>query len=258
VAAEDFDPAFFTDADSAVVDNPWFPLVPGTQFVYEGSALEDGDRIPRRVVITVTDLTKVIGGVRTRVSWDLDYANDELVEAELAFFAQDNGGNVWHLGQYPEEYEEGEFAKAPAWFHGLAGAAAGIAMHVDPQLGEPSYAQGFAPPPVDWTDRGRVYKVDQRTCVPTDCYDGVLVVEEFERSKPKAFQLKYYAPGIGNVRVGWRGRNEEEREILKLVELVLLDPDALAKARDQALALEQHAYETRPKLYGQMPPMETS
>ena len=87
-----------------------------------------GDGCRYRVVFTVTDLTKVIAGVRTVVIWDQDFNDGELIEAEIAFFAQDTEGHVWHFGQYPEEYEDGELDKAPAWLHGLQGATAGIAI----------------------------------------------------------------------------------------------------------------------------------
>jgi hypothetical protein len=193
-------------------------------------------------VTTVTDLTKVINGVKTMVVWERDYTEGEEVEAELAFFAQDNDGNVWHMGEYPEEYEEGEFDKAPGWLAGSKGASAGIAMRAEPQLGTPSYAQGYAPPPINWIDRGRVYKVGQKTCGPVKCYGEVFVIEEFERNKPGAYQLKYYAPGVGDVRVGWRGPEEEEKEGLDLVKDVRLSPEALTKARANALKLEKHAY----------------
>ncbi len=118
-------------------------------------------------------------------------------------------------------------------------------MMADPRKGTPSYAQGYAPPPINWIDRGRVYKVGQKTCVPVECYEDVLVIEEFERTKPGAYQLKYYAPGVGDVRVGWRGPKEEEKEGLELVQDVRLGPKALAEARAGALKLEEHAYEIK-------------
>jgi hypothetical protein len=64
-------------------------------------------------VTTVTDLSKVIDGVRTLVILETDYTAGQLSEPELAFFAQDNAGNVWLVGEYPEEYENGKFDKAP-------------------------------------------------------------------------------------------------------------------------------------------------
>jgi hypothetical protein len=162
-------------------------------------------------VTTVTDLSKVIDGVRTLVIWERDFTAGQLSEPELAFFAQDNAGNVWLVGEYPEEYEDGEFDKAPAWISGQEGARAGIAMPAEPRQGAPDYAQGFAPPPADFTDRARVYKMDQKTCTPVECYENVLVTEEFNPDEPGAFQLKYYASGVGNVRVGWRVRKRRRK-----------------------------------------------
>lgn len=241
ITLEDFDPGNF---DRPLrIDNTWMPLVPGTQFVYEGRAIADtGGVVRRRIEFTVTDLTKVIAGVRTRVLWILDFNDDELVEAELAFRAQDDDGTVWHLGEFPQEYERGGFAAAPAWIAGLAGARAGIAMHAEPSVGGAPFSQGFAPPPINWIDHGLVTKMGEETCVPVACYEDVLVTEEFEPDSAGAFQLKYYAPGVGNVRVGWRGLMEEEREKLVLVGYQRLSPEALAEVRAEALALEERAY----------------
>jgi hypothetical protein len=97
IGAKDFGPTNFDN--STTVDNKWFPLEPGAQSVFEGSAIDDGERISRRVVSTVTDLSKEINGLDTIVVWERDYSEGELVEAELAFFAQDDYGNVWHMGE---------------------------------------------------------------------------------------------------------------------------------------------------------------
>jgi hypothetical protein len=253
-SAKDFKRARFDHPTH--IDNRWLPLTPGTQFVYEGSAIVDEEgRQPRREVTTVTDLSKVIDGVRTLVISDRDYTAGQLSESELAFFAQDNAGNVWLVGEYPEEYEDGKFDKAPAWISGQKGARAGITMLAEPRRGVPDYAQGFAPPPVDFTDRARVYKTDQKTCTPVECYKNVLVTEEFNPDEPGAYQLKYYASGVGNVRVGWRGEKEEEKETLELVDLNHLSPEALAKVRKKALQMDGRAYE-RSEAYRETPPAE--
>jgi hypothetical protein len=249
-----FDAARF--ARSHAIVNEWLPLKPGTRFTFEGTTIEDdGTAVPHRVVITVTDLTKVIGGVRTAITWDQDYSDGELVEAELAFFAQDTSGTVWRMGEYPEEYEEGRFVTARPWIHGFEGARAGIMMPAQPQVGTPSYAQGWGPA-VQWTDRGQVDQVGQKACARIGCYDDVLVIAETSESEPDAQQLKYYARGMGNVRVGWRGAGEKTKETLELVSVEQLSPSALAAARAKALELERSAYQRSKTVYAQTPPAE--
>jgi hypothetical protein len=253
-SAQDFERAKF-DKSSTHIINKWLPLRPGLQLTYKGSAIPEGEkaRVTRRVVSTVTDLSKWIDGVRTLVIWERDYTAGKLGESELAFFAQDKAGNVWLIGEYPEEYENGKFADAPTWISGRKGARAGIAMLANPQLGSPDYAQGFAPPPVEFKDRARVYKKGQKTCVPVKCYMNVLVIEEFESGVPGVFHLKYYAPKVGLVRVGWRGANEVEKETLALVKRQQLGVKALAKARKEALKLDKRAYK-RSEVYRKTPP----
>jgi len=248
IQAKDFANAKFDH--STTIDHKWLPLVPGTQLDFSGSSIDDGERLSHRVLFTVTDLTKRIGNVETVVAWERDFTNGELEEAELVFFAQDNDGNVWHLGQYPEEYDEnGNIVATPAWIAGLAGARAGVFIRANPRLGSSDYSQGFAPKPINWVDRARVYKAGIRTCVPAACYDDVVVTEEFELDKPDAYQLKYYAPGVGNVRVGWRGAKEDQREVLVLERVDRLDADGLADARREALKLETRAYDLLGELF---------
>ena len=250
ISAEDFDPSLF-DETSATIDNEWWPLEPGTQFTWRGWTQEDEERIPHRIVFTVTDLTKEINGVRTVVGWDRDFSGGQLVESELIFLAQDKQGNVWHFGQYAETWEGRELVGGQVWLVGhLEGAKAGILMKAEPRLGTPAYSQGFAPAPFYWDDYGKTSKMGARTCVPAGCFEDVLVIDEFEPTKPGAFQVKYYARGVGNVRTGWRG-DDADREVLVLEKVVRLGADALARSRASALELE-----TRASVYGQTPPAE--
>lgn len=251
---EDFDPNSF--GNSAQVDNEFMPLKPGMRYTYEGTTVEDdGTVVPHKVVINVTDFTKVIGGVRSVVTWDLDYGDGELVEAELAFFAQDNDGTVWRMGEYPEEYDEGKFLAAPTWIHGYEEARAGIMMQGKPEVGTPSYAQGWGPA-VGWTDRGQVDQIGVETSVPAGQYKDVLVIAETSASEPDAQQLKYYARGVGNVNVGWRGAGEKTKEVLELTKVEQLDAKAMVEVRAAALKMEKHAYEVSKNVYAHTPPLE--
>lgn len=241
-------------SNPTLVDNPWLSMLPGTQWIWDGANGVGNDRAPHRLVVTVTDLTKVIDGVLTQVAYDQDFVEGELVEAELAFYAQADDGSVWYLGEYPEEYEDGVFIEAPAWLTGTRGAQAGIMMPADPRVGLPSYAEGWGPE-VGWNDRGRVFETNSRTCVATGCYDGVLIIDEFSVDQPDAHQFKYYARGIGNVRVGWSGALETTHEELALVSVRTLTAAEMTALRTVAFALEASAYKRSPEVYGPTAPM---
>jgi len=242
IAAKDFDRSLFDDS-STTIDNKWVPYKPGRQWDWKGWTEEDGKRVPHRIVFTVTDMTKVISGVRAVVGWDRDFSAGKLIESELIFLAQDKYGNVWHLGQYPEIYDEdGELVGGSAWLVGtLKGAKAGIHMKAEPRPGAAAYSQGYAPPPYNWDDYSKVYKVGQKTCVPVRCFKDVLVIDEFEPTKPGAHQLKYYAPGTGNVRTGWRG-SDPEKEVLVLDKVRHLSREDMAKVRTVVREHEARAY----------------
>lgn len=249
---EDFESASF--GRPTEIDHRWLPMLPGTRLVYEGATVVDGEDIPHRVVTTVTDLTKMIGEVRTLVLWEEDYEVEQLVEAELAFFAQDDAGNVWLMGEYPEEYLQGELVATPAWISGLQDARPGILIPADPQPGTPSYSQGWGPA-VEWYDRGQVSEGGLSDCVPAGCYEEIVAIDEFGLTEPNFFQVKYYAPGIGVVRVGWKGPDPDQ-ETLELVEVIQLSAEELAAVRASALELEMRAYELSQNVYGTTSPAE--
>ncbi len=247
---EDFKPTNFTNPTR--IDSQWLPLKPGTQTVYEGNTDENGTLVSHRLVFIVTGLTKVIAGIPTSVVWDQDFADGQLEESELSFYAQDNDGNVWLMGEYPEVYKDGKLVENPAWIHGFQDAHAGIIVMAKPQAGSASYSEGWGPA-VNWSDRAQVDQIGQETCVPANCYKDVLVVKEFSVDEPTAFQFKYYAPGVGNVRVDWGG-DDTTKEKLELVKVEELSADAIFSADSEALTIENRAYEINKDVYGQTTP----
>lgn len=242
-----------TFTNPTAITNPWFPLTPGTRLIYEGTTVDGKEELAHRIDFMVTDLVKEVAGVQTVVAYVVDYEDDELVEKELAFYAQADDGTVWYMGEHPEEFDDGEFDKAPTWFHNVGDGKAGIAMPGNPQVSERSFSEGWAPS-VDFSDRGRVVAVDERICIELKCYEPVVVIDEFAEAEPNATQIKYYAQGVGNVKVGWRG-DDTQREELELVKVSTLKADALARVRTLALALEGHAYTISKEVYGTTKPM---
>jgi hypothetical protein len=202
----------------------------------------------------MTNLTKQIAGVRTAVAYIVDTDDGAVVEKEIAFYAQDKNGNVWYFGEHAEEYDYGKFVEAPTWIAGFADAKPGIKMRPEPAVGAPSYYQGWGPA-VDWNDYAKIDQVGAQTCVPAGCYDNVTVIAESSLAESGIFQIKDYARGVGEVKVGWRGADPSQEQ-LELVSLSKLDDAGLAQVRASALDLEKHAYEVSRNLYGHTPPSQ--
>jgi hypothetical protein len=99
------DPADFV----TTIDNPYFPLAPGTVFRYEGPS---GGQ-PEVNKMVVTHETKNILGVACVVVADSVWVNGDLVEATLDWYAQDVDGNVWYFGEDSKEYESGVVVSTP-------------------------------------------------------------------------------------------------------------------------------------------------
>jgi hypothetical protein len=250
--AAPFDSRNFTR--STTIDNEFLPMTPGTRFILEGRANRTGQPLAHQVIFTVTDLTMVVHGVKSRVMHDVDVNDGVLIEEELSFFAQDDAGRVWNTGEYPEEYVNGSFAGAPrSWFSGMEFATAGVHMLRDPQLGTPPYVQGDAPL-VKFLDCGQVYQKDLTVTVPTRIYERVLAIREWAPlERGGGFQLKYHAPGVGIVNVG--AIDDPEGETLVLVERRQLNAAELAQVRRASLRVDRHGRDTH-ELYRQTQPME--
>jgi hypothetical protein len=230
------------------VQNENLPLAPGTKYVYRGATVEDGQRERHRLVVIVTDQTKVVDGVETTVVWERDYSNGFLEESELGFYAVDDKGNVWSLGEYPQEYERGRFVGADSsWVGGQDGARPGVVMPANPRRGSPTFVEGVAKD-VGFKDEGKVYATGQQTCVPVGCFDNVVQIKESNALDPAGgHQLKYNAPGVGLVRVG--SLDSDDEETLDLTSLATLDREGRAHADGRVARLDRHAYRVTPEIY---------
>lgn len=245
---KDFDPSHFS-ASSVNVTNKFLPIVPGTTFTLSGTANRGGGGNAHEVIFTATEVTKVVNGIRTQVLWDRDIQEGVLVEEELAFWAQDDLGNVWLFGEYPEEHAGPSVTAPSTWLAGVAESKAGVLMRVNPKVNTSNYEQGNAPS-VEFLDLARVHAADQSTCGPTGCYEGVLVIDEWDpNQQPQdGHQFKFHAPGVGIVQVTARGG--EEQETLLLTERRSLTSQELATANTRALELDRRAYTMQPEVYG--------
>jgi hypothetical protein len=235
-----FNPKRFPATPS--ITNQWLPTIPGTQFVYDGTSVVGRQVVPHRIVSIVSDLTKVVDGVRVNVIWDRDYLSGSLSESELALWAQDNGGNVWLLGEHPEEFRSGRFTGAPdTWVSGASGAHAGVLMRANPRPNTDSYVQGYAPA-IEFKDMARVFATGENICVPARCYSNVLEIEEWNAFAPaEGHQLKYHAPGVGIVKIG--SLDSSDQEVMHLTSVTRLGASAMNGVRSAVLQLDQRGFQ---------------
>ena len=247
-----FDASKFSNGSN--ITNAWLPLQPGRRWIEDGVTIEEGERIPHKIVFTVTNLTKRIEGIPTVVAYIEDWADGQLVEKEIAFYAQDDDGAVWYFGEHPEEYEDGEFVQAPTWIAGIAEAKPGIKVFADPSAQTQALYQGWAPK-VDWNDYGRLDEHEDKDCVTAGCFSDVFRIAESSDEEPGIFQLKSYAKDIGEIRTGARGGGDSQED-LALKSKARLSGAALAKIDQLARDMETHAYRISKDVYGQTEKMQ--
>jgi hypothetical protein len=185
------DPADFVSG----IDNPYFPLTPGTTFTYRA---ETADGVETDVV-TVTHSTKVILGVTCTVVTDQSTLDGVIEEDTIDWYAQDKDGNVWYFGEDTTQFENGEpVGHVGSWEAGVNGAEPGIVMLADPRPGA-SYRQEFLAGVAE--DMAKVERLNARVSVPYGDFEDCLVTKEWSPLEPGAIERKFYARGVGLVLV---------------------------------------------------------
>jgi len=188
------------------VDNTYFPLVPGTTFVYEAETT-DGCEVDR---FAVTNDTKLVDGVTVRVVHDQAFEGPtcddvELVEDTFDWHAQDDSGNVWYFGEdtrncTPTGCTPGD----GSWQAGIDGAAPGVVMLAHPKSGI-SYRQEYYPDHAEdqalVLNTGATVKLRRDDAYPPGTFDNCIVTKEWSDLEKGSIEQKSYCPGIGNVLV---------------------------------------------------------
>ena len=188
-------PAFKAADFSANVDNPWFPLQPGSVAVFTGT--KDGKAA--RNVVTVTDRTKVVDGVATRVVNDKLYLDGKLEEKTLDYYTQHKNGDVWYFGEDTATLDEnGKVTSTDGtWHAGVDGAIPGVFMEADPKVGHTfrqEYLKGQA------EDHFQVLDLSTSVTVPYGTFHDAVLTKEWTPLEPEVLDHKFYVRGIGQVR----------------------------------------------------------
>ena len=180
-----FDPNNFVSG----VDNPLYPLQPGTTYI---NASPDGVIADN---LAVTRDTIEILGVACVVVDDRVYEEGGLVERTLDYFAQDKQGNVWYFGEDSFHYENGKIVSTEGtWRAGNGDQLAGVIMLAHPEVGD-FYKQEQAPGVAE--DQAVVVSLNTSVDVPYGSFTGLLKTDDSTPLEPGFVEHKLYAEGIG-------------------------------------------------------------
>lgn len=209
--APDIDPAAFTTR----IDNRYFPLAPGSKWIYEGE-VEGGTE---RTTVIVSDQTKVIMGVTCVVVRDTVTLNGEMIEDTFDWYAQHRNGDVWYFGKDTKEYDNGRVVSTKgAWEAGHDGGQPGIVMKAAPKVGD-AYRQEFYAGEAE--DRAEVIALDRSATTRFRAFTGVLVTKETTPLEPGLAEEKSYAPGVGHVLTEVVAGGSDRMELIAFTPAVL-------------------------------------
>jgi hypothetical protein len=173
------------------ITNPYLPMAPGTNYTY---SVPGGKN-----VVSITRETRVIDGIETVVVRDVVTVAGKPEENTLDFFAQDKDGNVWYFGEQAQQFTDGRVTGVEgSWLGGVNGAQPGIVMLAHPTVGI-TYRQEFSLGEAE--DSASVYALNQTVTTPLDTYKKVVKTSEFSGLEPGPGEYKFYAPGVGPVKI---------------------------------------------------------
>jgi len=179
-----------------ITGNTYFPIIPGLTMVYRG---QDEDGLQVDIEEVATGETKVILGVTCAVVKFQEWVDGELVEVAWDWYALNKDGNVWYFGEDVDNYKNGLLKDhGGAWEAGKDGALPGILMLADPEVGvwyRQEYYKGEA------EDVAQVLQKGLTVTTPAGTFENCLKTAEWSPLEPGVVEHKYYAPGIGTVKI---------------------------------------------------------
>jgi hypothetical protein len=178
---------------ATTVANRYFPLRAGATWEYGGGG--------ERVVIEVLAGTRTVNGVQATRVRDRVYVGTALTEDTEDWYAQDDAGNVWYLGETTAEYENGRVVSTEgSWEWGVEGALPGIIMWADPgaHVGQ-AYRQEFLKDEAE--DWGKVIAVGRTATVTAGTFADCVVTEDWNDldGRGASLETKTYCAGVGQV-----------------------------------------------------------
>ena len=192
--SQPYAPAIDPTNFAAKIDNPYFPLTPGTTMIFEGKT----DAGFERTEAQVSSETKIIMGVKCVSVVDTVTIDGKIEELTTDWYAQDKQGNVWYFGEDSKAYKDGKVISTKgSWLGGVKGAYPGYIMKAKPNVGE-TYRQEYFKGEAE--DMATLVSLNEPVTVPQGSYKNVWMTKEWSAlENPPIIEYKYYAKGIGQI-----------------------------------------------------------
>lgn len=194
------------------IDNKYFKLVPGTTQLFRARQPGEGCETIRT---TVTHDTKEVAGITTRVVHDVAFedpkcnGNLSKIEDTFDYYAQDDAGNVWYMGEISKDCEDGKCTRNDgSWIAGKdifdtgTKAKAGIQMLANPKEGDSYFQERYPGHAVDQARiaaAGVTVRLTRKNALPPKVFNNCVKIKEFSTLEPDITAFKYYCPKVGFV-----------------------------------------------------------
>jgi len=197
-----FDPANFEPGQP--IDNTYWPLIPGTDFVFTDTS-DDGCEVELFQVTNnvKSDFPAPYDSIQATEILDRSWLSPacdghyQLTETARDWHAQDKDGNIWYIGENTVAYDADQCPDTSgSWTSGVNGAEPGIIMLAHPQPGD-TYRQEFDAGNAE--DFGKVLRLNATVETGVGAFDGCLVTKEWSPLEAGAVEQKFYCPAGGGL-----------------------------------------------------------
>jgi len=182
---------------SREIDHPYLPLASLEKDVLEGSEGGKKVRIERNAKPELHKTFKISGhAVEAFVVEDREWEDGELAEVALDYFAQDDAGTVFYLGEDVDEYSGGKISSHEgSWLLGHDTKKPGVILPAVIKSGAK-----FKSEDVNRTihEDDEIVSMAEDAVTPAGNYADCIKVQE--KLADGSIEYKYYAKGVGVVR----------------------------------------------------------
>lgn len=182
------------------INNPFMPISSLKQDILEGT--EDGKKIRvERTLKPDIHKTFTLNGqtVDSLVYEDRAFMNGKLEEVAVDYFAQDDAGTVYYLGEEVTDYDENgkilPSGKAESWMTGVDTPVPGVVMPANPTVGTKFKCEDVSK---TINESDEVMGIGETVTVVAGTFTDCIRVKEI--LDDGSIEYKWYAKGVGAVR----------------------------------------------------------